>query len=675
MFYISLDSENLKEAIRSNTKSQPKLMAEHDVSSAKTDDIFTDITVYYADKKQVKKEQAKGLSRREHLQEYTKRSTGVKVKKCEDIFMDMKEENPKLLLTGKPGIGKTLFCEKVIRDWSMNRLFQNENTPNIKFAYLLKFRQLSKLGDEKMNLQELLNCSPLLDDHSIIDDTLFEYLTKNPSEVLILLDGFDEYSQQHSEQIVGDFEYSNNSRAKMPIPALFSKLMRGKFFKNSVVLVSSRPGEAEELGEISFNRYVEISGFSPEQVNEYVDKYFSEPEKEQTRNTIREHVKKHEDLVSFCHVPLLSFLLCWCLEWRISKSGNTGNLPSKIADLYDEVVKVVVQKLHANLKYLRMSGNTMKIAQDTLGKLAKLAASLLKKKKYIFDEEDMKKINLTEDEIANLKVSGILHCVPGIRISAFETKSEFSFIHLTLQEFLGASFFVETKEVPEKKKATGQTFVFMSGLSSREKDGELMGKIIQQIKLTVGINWLLMLQCLYEYADDEVTEQTINDVYHTYCRSDGFIYFPRVTDVDMKYLSYLLDIIGSVKEQHPQPSRGHHTLDISDSPLTSFGVGVVCDSLVRQSFITKLRLTECSLDDKCVEKITDSLVNTAITHLYLQGNRITEGGADSICRVIIQDNCTVERLNLEDNSKITEKCKEHVKQLIKIHKPSVKLFI
>ena len=101
-----------------------------------------------------------------------------------------------------------------------NRLFQNENTSNIKFAYLLKFRQLSKLGDKGMNLQELLNCSPLLDDHSIIDDTLFEYLTKNPSEVLILLDGFDEYSQQHRGQIVGDFEeeYSNNSRAKMPIP-------------------------------------------------------------------------------------------------------------------------------------------------------------------------------------------------------------------------------------------------------------------------------------------------------------------------------------------------------------------------------------------------------------------------------------------------------------------------
>ena len=73
-----------------------------------------------------------------------------------------------------------------------------------------------------------------------------------------------------------------------------------------------------------------------------------------------------------------------------------------------------------------------------------------------------------------------------------------------------------------------------------------------------------MVQCLYEYADDELTKQTINNLYHTYCRDDGWIRFDRVTDVDMKYLSYLLDIIGSVKEQHPQPSYGHHTLSIGE---------------------------------------------------------------------------------------------------------------
>uniref|UniRef100_A0A6P8J067 NACHT, LRR and PYD domains-containing protein 12-like n=1 Tax=Actinia tenebrosa TaxID=6105 RepID=A0A6P8J067_ACTTE len=520
MWYINNCSQALKSSVEIRTESS-KMMPSHDGRSVKTDNIFTNLTVYYADEKQEKKEQAKDLGRSEQLQEYTKRTMSCKVEKYEDIFIDMKGENPKLLLTGKAGIGKTLLCEKVIRDWSMNRLFQKENTPNIQFAYLLKFRQLSLQGDKKMNLQELLNCSPLLDHNSVINDSLFEHLIQNPSKVLIILDGFDECSEEHRKQIASDYEeqYPNDSKEKMPIPALCSKLIRGKVLRNSVVLVSSRPGKAEKLGKVQFDRYVEISGFSPEQVIEYVDKYFSEPGKEQTKKVVREHVEKNENLISFCHIPLSSLLLCWCLEWRISRSGITENLPDKITYLYDEVVKVLVKKLHANLKYSEMSEYAKKIANETINKLAKLAANLLKESKYIFDEQDMKKLGLTEDEIENLKVSGILHCDPGIRTTPLQTKAEFSFTHLTLQEYLSSYFFVKNKEIPEK--VSGQTFVFMCGLLSRKKHGEkLMNKLIQQVApkdREDNVNKLLMLQCLYEYGEQELTKQTINNLYYRYC--------------------------------------------------------------------------------------------------------------------------------------------------------------
>ncbi|XP_031555348.1 uncharacterized protein LOC116292220 [Actinia tenebrosa] len=236
-----------------------------------------------------------------------------------------------------------------------------------------------------------------------------------------------------------------------------------------------------------------------------------------TNLTVREQVEKNENLISFCHIPLLSFLLCWCLEWRISRSGITENLPAKITDLYDDVVKVLIEKLHANLKYSEMSEYAKKIAEETINKLAKLAANLQKESKYIFDEEDMKKLDLSEDEIKNLKVSGILHCVPGIRITAFETKAEFSFTHLTLQEYLSASFFVKYKEIPED--VSNQTFVFMCGLLSKKKDGEqLMNKLIQQISPKDNrfkLNKLRMLQCLYEYGEQELTTITMSCTINT----------------------------------------------------------------------------------------------------------------------------------------------------------------
>jgi hypothetical protein len=83
-------------------------------------------------------------------------------------------------------------------------------------------------------------------------------------------------------------------------------------------LVSSRPGEADAMGKINFDRYVEITGFSSQQVTEFVENYFSKTEKEETKNSVLEYIQRNENLVSFCHIPLLCFLLCYYMEWRVT---------------------------------------------------------------------------------------------------------------------------------------------------------------------------------------------------------------------------------------------------------------------------------------------------------------------------------------------------------------------
>ena len=54
---------------------------------------------------------------------------------------------------------------------------------------------------------------------------------------------------------------------------------------------------------------------------------------------------------------------------------------------------------------------------------------------------------------------------------------------------------------------------------------------------------------------------------------------------------------------------------------------------------------------------------------------ITDEGLQRIGRVIIRQDCAVEWLYLWGNDKITEECKEHVRQLVQKHKPSVVLHI
>ncbi|KAK3722568.1 hypothetical protein QZH41_019326, partial [Actinostola sp. cb2023] len=111
---VKLRSKILKSSIKSQTEFQPKLQASHSVSSARTDDIFTNLMIQRG-----RKPLSKGggaVSRSKDLAEYSRLSGSVTViQRCQDIFIEPEKGKPKpksILVTGKPGIGKSLFCVK-----------------------------------------------------------------------------------------------------------------------------------------------------------------------------------------------------------------------------------------------------------------------------------------------------------------------------------------------------------------------------------------------------------------------------------------------------------------------------------------------------------------------------------------------------------------------------------
>ncbi|XP_031548571.1 protein NLRC5-like, partial [Actinia tenebrosa] len=428
--------------------------------------------------------------------------------------------NPKsILLTGKAGIGKSLFCRKLVRDWSHNRLFEegqeNAKVPDFQFALLLTFRQLVLPEKKMLDLRDILSQSSLLNEHSVIDEPILQYMIENPEKLLIILDGYDEYKQR--KKITGDFEtrYSNDPHQKIPVPALIAKIMKGEMLNGAVVLISSRPEEAEELKKIVFDVRCDIQGLSSLQVLEYIEKYFKE--NESMKNKVLDHIKTNEILLSFGHIPVMCFLMCYSIKWYMTESNTTEKLPGTRTELYHEVIKVFIKK-HSSSKYEEMEETKV---QEILHKLAEIAMNLMMEDKYIFNENDMKKFNLNDEEIRNLKASGLLDCCPGVKKSPFEKPPlEFTFTHLTIREFLCAFLFVEEKQIPEKKKTSDVTYMFMAGMCSREKDEKLMEKLLENIKPgneNDKRNKLLTLCCLYEYKDDGFSTRVINNLKHIYC--------------------------------------------------------------------------------------------------------------------------------------------------------------
>ena len=116
-------------------------------------------------------------------------------------------------------------------------------------------------------------------------------------------------------------------------------------------MITSRPDESDEMGGISFDRYVEIAGFSPQQVQEFVDKYFRESHT--IKKVVLDHVMKN--------------------------------------DIYSEAVNMFELKHYAASEYrtkeIPEKFNASHLVESTLDKLSELATKLLSQKKKLLREK------------------------------------------------------------------------------------------------------------------------------------------------------------------------------------------------------------------------------------------------------------------------------------------------
>ena len=679
---VSAYTNALKESIKKQTEFL-NVASPTSSNKVRTDDIFTSLLIQHG-RKPV---EDPDMEREEQLQNYS-RGSGKPVEHSQDIFLSESDRNndmnPKsVLVTGKAGIGKTVYCQNLIRDWADNKLFQpqsNRNVPDFKFVYLLTFRQLSLLRGKRVTLREILNRSSVLDEHSNIDDFLFEYIVDHSENVLIILDGFDEYSKQNF--IVRDFDdrYPNSAKEKMPVAALCAKLIKGKILKDSVVMITSRADECDQMtGKVAFDRYVEITGFSEEQVKNYIEKYFRE--NEVMKNAVMDHITKNDNLVSFAHIPVLCFLMCSYFEYILNESMNTDALPVSMGDIYSEVINMFLRK------HSRTKGAP---SEKTLDKLSKFAAHLLRKEKYLFSVvDDMKRFS--SEEVESLKASGLLHCSPPFRKSFSETTKYFCFTHLTLQEYLAARWFVKQREIPSYSENASVVLQFMSGILSKQNDHafmrKLLGGLIRRASFSFFVESLIM-KCLAEYHDKEFALNFVKRFYSQLFYLHSTIEF---RGLDCIAISFLLDIVSTLNAEEKdemnqltfqqshrllgnrpnlfrrvvpcaegtaersqtsshQSSRAPDILFLLDCHITQTGLRQICKMLKNElCTVTSLDFSSCIMADECVATIAESLPSTNVIELSLQWNKITDASVVSLCQALQTAACQVTKLHLREN--------------------------
>ncbi|XP_078363424.1 nucleotide-binding oligomerization domain-containing protein 1-like [Oculina patagonica] len=388
----------------------------------------------------------------------------LKSKGPEDI-VDI--ENKKILIIGRPGIGKSLFSTKFLRDWASGKIFNDTQDTELHFdiAFLIKFRRFnvkSSINSEErlslvpLSIRELLESAEFLPTEHLPDD-VWNNIVENPEKVLILLDGMDELADEDLKSInneaVNDSLYRDNVEQKMTLATLYAKLMNGKLLRGASVLTTTRPTVVSSIEKLHglFHRTFEILGFAREQVDEYVENFTKEAAENVSGagEQIRHHITSNMNLFSFCYVPVNCFIICSSLLEKLKfspETGLTGGLPVKLTQIYKIATRLFF--FRHNEQYRDKPRSREEIESDELPHeveekfkvLGELAFKGIKERRLIFGSSEV------PQGLAN---SSLFHKMPDRKIGPFKHDAQFCFIHLTMQEFLAAKHITDTMNEAE----------------------------------------------------------------------------------------------------------------------------------------------------------------------------------------------------------------------------------
>lgn len=212
-----------------------------------------------------------------------------------------------------------------------------------------------------------------------------------------------------------------------------------------------------------------------------------------------------------------------------------------------------------------------------------------------------------------------------------------------------------------------------------------------------------------------VAKAIVTAHYFRYC-VDGSVVFLDISDVDCAIISFLLDILTSLKTNESTSSKNFPSLKPQKAPdihhvymgmclISPFGLQRICSSLILESCpISELILFDCGLNDDCAQCISHLLLNGKITLLGMGVNKFTDEGfevvhsalVDSKCRLeklllpyneigdkslerlsesLVSGSCRLRLLKLNNNENTTDNARALIKELAKKHRPDVELFV
>ncbi|KAL1246620.1 hypothetical protein QQF64_034515, partial [Cirrhinus molitorella] len=343
---------------------------------------------------------------------------------CNDIFKaspepgcEGKDQIKTVLTKGIAGIGKTVSVQKFILDWAEGKANQD-----VDFMFVLPFRELNLIQDHQYSLHRLL-----LDFHPELqglDSKIYE-----ECKVVFIFDGLDE---SRITLIFSDTQKVCDVNESSSVGVLMSNLIRGELLPSALIWITSRPAAANQTLFKYINRLTEIQGFNEPQKEEYLRRRISD---QHQASRIISHIRRARSLNIMCHIPVFCWISSTVLQ-KLLEEDLSAEIPQTLTEMY--IHFLLIQISMKNQKY--EEGDPEKLLQsnrELIVKLAEVAFKQLMKGNVMFYEEDLIEsgIGVTDASVYSGICSGIFK-----EASVIHQRKVYSFIHLSIQEFLAAFY-------------------------------------------------------------------------------------------------------------------------------------------------------------------------------------------------------------------------------------------
>ncbi|XP_078138443.1 NACHT, LRR and PYD domains-containing protein 3-like [Centroberyx gerrardi] len=335
-----------------------------------------------------------------------------------------------VLTNGIAGIGKTFLVHKFILDWTKERANQD-----VHLIFPFTFRQLNSLKGERFRFAELIH-ECIWETKDIKEEALNEIFTelqksgnknynKSKFKLLFVLDGLDESRLQLD--FTANEKRSIDVTESTRVEVLLTNLIKGKLLPSARLWITTRPAAANQIPGEFVAMVTEVRGFTDPQKEEYFRKRFRD---EEQASRIISHIKTSRSLHIMCHIPVFCWITATVLEDLLKTNEREEDLPKTLTEMYTKFL--VFQIDRTKKKY--GTENSIQYIES----LAKLAFHQLEKGNLIFYEKDLKKsgINFTEASQYSGVFTEIFKKQDGPKDK--DKNKMFSFVHLSIQEFLAA---------------------------------------------------------------------------------------------------------------------------------------------------------------------------------------------------------------------------------------------